>query len=144
MVICVSEINVMFHVVILFLVQSENVATIIFVPRFATQIITVYREKFAMSEVFVKLDAQLNQIVHRLKFVSTNNVNAAKDLLAHHSDALILMNVQKIHVTRVHYVKIHLDHLDVFVQIKLLVMHMQLLDVYYQINAHETKIALLI
>lgn len=70
------------------------------------------------------------------------NVNAVMVLLEHHSVAQILMNVPIKFVIRVHFVKIHQDHLNVCVQNKLSVIHTQLLVVCYQINVYEMRIAL--
>ncbi len=72
------------------------------------------------------------------------NVNVDPDSLVRHSVALILMNVRKNHVIRVHVAKIRLVHSDVLVLLKQSEIRIAILDVYSRINVAVTLIALII
>jgi hypothetical protein len=75
--------NVIFPVKIMMFVQLVNDALTTCARKSVTQIIIAYQERFAMEVAFVFLDVLQTSIVHILKFVFNQSVNALRDTSIH-------------------------------------------------------------
>lgn len=140
---CVLLTNAICHALTQALVQLANVAQIICAQKSAIQTTIAFRVKFVMME-FVFLAAHLMLIVRIPKFAFNQNANVEKASLEHHLDAVILMNVVNNFVIHLRFVKIRLDHINVFVQHLLLVILTANQDAKNQVNATKIMIALII
>lgn len=112
----------------------ESDATTMFVQKFAIQTITAYLERF-VPRVFVFQVAIQKLIVLIPKYVCNRNASAAKDLLHHLMDAVILMSVQKNFVIHQQFAKIFPDPINVSVLITPLETLTEELVVANQVNA---------